>query len=325
MTSNIFSRVSYSMRMACPKRLALIVGLTLALFAPKLDVRSGADDSLDPQDLAAMVADLTPGAWKIYDKVKRFTPDNLYTLIDGGAELYLAYDLVGMTFATFEKSTDTSMYIELSVYDMGTPSNAFGVFSVQRSQDLPPLDLGRAGYRSGANYYIWQGRYYVTIVSLGSTEEMEQTGLVLARKVTAFLADSGEPVWGMAALPQADLVPNSVKYFKADAMGLDFMRNTYTARYRRGNLEISVFLSQKDSAAGALTTVARYARYAEDYGEGVQRLTQDKIELVLCDLGGNFDVIFQKGRLVGGVISVGDRHLATLAAIDFWEQLVPCE
>ena len=41
----------------------------------------------------------------------------------------------------------------------------------------------------------------------------------------------------------------------------------------------------------------------------------------MCDMGGSFDVIFQKGRLVGGVISVADRAVAAQAAVDLREQI----
>jgi len=43
--------------------------------------------------------------------------------------------------------------------------------------------------------------------------------------------------------------------------------------------------------------------------------------LVSCDMGGSFDVIFHKGRLIGGVSSVEDRDLAIRVAIEMWENL----
>ncbi|NQU13137.1 MAG: hypothetical protein HQ561_03270, partial [Desulfobacteraceae bacterium] len=42
---------------------------------------------------------------------------------------------------------------------------------------------------------------------------------------------------------------------------------------------------------------------------------------IVCDMDGEYDVIFRKGRLVGGVSSVDDRLLAIEAAIDLWRQL----
>jgi hypothetical protein len=112
-----------------------------------------------------------------------------------------------------------------------------------------------------------------------------------------------------------------VKYFKVDALGLDFMQNTYTAKYRKNGVEITVFLSQHNSSEPARESVARYSKYAAQYGRGSRNLKKEGVEFVLCDMDGSFDVIFQKGRLVGGVQSVTDRSTALEAAAELWAQI----
>ncbi|MBW2324757.1 MAG: hypothetical protein JRF41_14850 [Deltaproteobacteria bacterium] len=126
-----------------------------------------------------------PNGWKAVGGVKRFKPENLYEIINGAAELYLAYDVRDMIFISFEKDTDSAFFIDLSIYDvrdmifisfekdtdsaffidlsiydMGSPANAFGVFSVGRSSGDPSLNFGREGYYQNGSYYIWKGRYY---------------------------------------------------------------------------------------------------------------------------------------------------------------------
>jgi len=273
------------------------------------------------KSLPVMVTGSTPKGWRIFDEVKQFTPENLYEQINGRAAFFLAYDMIRMTYVSFVNSDETTQFINLSIYDMGTPTNAFGVFSAERSQGDSPLDLGRAGYRSDANYFIWKGQYYIRIVSSETTDEFQRIGMDLAQKVTDFLLDSGEQVWGLTALPLTDRMPESVQYFKVDAMGLDFMRNTYTATYRKGNTLVTAFLSQQDSAESAQTKVVRYAAYAIKYGKGIDRLKAGEVELVSCDMGGTYDVVYQKGRLIGGVSYVEDRGLAIRVAIEMWEKL----
>jgi hypothetical protein len=173
------------------------------------------------QSLPVMVAGSTPKGWQIFDKVKQFTPENLYEQINGRAAFFLAYDVIRMTYVRFVNSDENSQFISLSIYDMRTPANAFGVFSAERSQGESSLDLGRAGYRSDANYFIWKGRYYIRIISAKNTEEFQRIGMDLARKVTDSLLDSGEQVWGLTAMPLTDRIPDSVQYFKVDAMGKD--------------------------------------------------------------------------------------------------------
>jgi hypothetical protein len=273
------------------------------------------------QGLPTMVAGLTPKGWEIFDRVKQFTPENLYKQINGRAELFQAYDMNTMTFASFTNSADKGQFIDLSLYDMGTPTNAFGVFSAERSQGEASLELGRLGYRSDANYYIWKGQYYIKVIASDPAAELKRIGLDLARRATASLLDSGEQVWGLNALPEKDRVPDSEIYYKVDALGLDFMHNTYTARYRRGDSVVTAFLSQRESPAIIRESVELYVRHAQRYGEGVEHLKVGGVKLVSCDMGGSYDVIFQMGRLMGGVFSVEDRDLALKTAIDFWTQL----
>lgn len=279
------------------------------------------DQTSDIQKLSDRIAGLTPEGWELFDKVKIFTAGNLYEHINGRAELYLAYDVKNLTTATFDKKSDIGEFIELSIYDMDTTTNAFGIFSVERFQDEAALDLGWESYRSGSSIFIWKGKFYTTIVTSATSDKLLRLSLDLAQIITAFLSDTGEPVWGLSALPQKNRVHDSVKYFKVDALGLDFMQNTYTAKYRKNDVEITVFLSQQSSSESARDSVARYSKYAAQYGRGSRNLKKEGVKFVLCDMDGNFDVIFQKGRLVGGVQSVTDRSTALEAAAELWAQI----
>jgi len=273
------------------------------------------------QNLTEIIVRLTPKGWEVFDEVKQFTPENLYEKINGRAEFFIAYDIIRMTFASFSNSADKQKFIDLSIYDMGNPTNAFGVFSTERSQGESSLELRRASYRSDANYYIWKGQYYIKIIASDASGQLQRIGMELARKVTDFLVDSGERVWGLTTLPLADRVPESVKYFKVDAMGLDFMQNTYTAQYRKFDTLVTVFLSRQASPDSAQSTMDQYAEYAKQYGKGIDHLKIDGLEFVSCDMGRNYDVIFQKGPLMGGVLSVEDKSLALRVASELRRQL----
>jgi hypothetical protein len=301
--------------------LLLTLAAALCACADRQQTTSDSEPTSEPINLPDLLARLTPEGWAIYDQVGQFTADNLYERINGRAELYLAYDVVSLTTAAFEDKTDIGRFVELSVFDMGNPTNAFGIFSVERFQGDPPLDLGRMGYRSDSNAYIWKGKYYITIVVSDSTEEFKQLSLDLAKKVTAALIDSGERVWGLSALPQEHLITDSVQYFKVDALGLDFMQNTYTAEYLKGETTIKAFLSQQPSPDDALDLVERYGEYSKEYGQGFKRMIKNGVEFVLCDMGGTFDVIFRKGRIVSGVMSVNHKVRAIEVAYDLWVQL----
>jgi len=277
--------------------------------------------SKDEKYLSGRIAKLAPAGWTLYDKVQRFTAENLYEQIDGRAEYYLSYDVIDLLYASYEKKGAPESFLDLSIYDMGTPTGAFGVFSGEYTPGALPMDLGRAAYRSDANYYIWKGQYYIQIIASDATQEFQRTGLKLSRQITDLLVDSGDPVWGLKALPPVGLIQNSVRYFKVDALGLDFLRNTYTAQYEKGGGTVSVFLSQCETPESSRSTVVQYTDYARQYGDAVEHATEGGIEMVVCDMGEYYDIVFQKGCLAGGVTSEPDRLEAIQAAVDFWREL----
>ncbi|UCE42124.1 MAG: hypothetical protein JSV17_03895, partial [Candidatus Aminicenantes bacterium] len=136
--------------------LLLILAVSLCACTDRQQKTSDSETGSESFNLSGMLARLAPEGWAIYDQVSQFTADNLYERINGRAELYLAYDVRSLTTATYEDKTDIGRFVEISVFDMGTPTNAFGIFSVERFQGEPPLDLGRMSYRSDSNAYIWK-------------------------------------------------------------------------------------------------------------------------------------------------------------------------
>jgi len=273
------------------------------------------------QSLPELVTNCMPEGWQIFDKIKQFMPENLYEQIDGRASFFLAYDMVEMTHVAFENSAHPGQFLDLSIFDMGTTTNAFGVFSTERSPEAPSLDIGRSGYRSGANYFVWKGRYYIRLISSEATNELRRIDMDLIRKVIEHLPDSDDQPWGITALPLKDRISTSIQYVKANAMGMEFMHDTYMAEYRKSGTKVTAFLSRRDSAESAHDCVDQYATFAEKYGKGVERLRVEGVNLVSCDMGGSYDVVFQKGLLIGGVSSVDDRSLAVRVAVELWQQL----
>jgi hypothetical protein len=254
---------------------------------------------------------------RVYNLVKGNVPAKYEVFSGTHFEIYGKGRLqsIKMTYVSFVNSVNPAQFIDLSIYDMGTPTSAFGVFSAERSQGESPLALGRGGYRSDANYFIWQGQYYVRIISSEVKDELQRIGMDLAQKMTAFLTDSGEQVWGLAALPLKDRVSESVQYFKANAMGMEFMQNTFIAEYRKSGTKVTAFLSRRDSVESARGNLDRYATFAKKYGKGVDRLRVGGVKLVSCDMDGSYDVVFHNGckperstdRLCGCILLDGRR------------------
>ena len=251
---------------------------------------------------------LVPDGWRQMGPVETFAADNLYEKINGRAEQYLAYDVLGL--ACLSLAEPDGQFIDLFVYDMGQPLHAFGIFSVERAPDQPTADLGRESYRAESSFFFWKGQHYVQVLSSDRTEPLRQIATEIARLLDSRLAGDDGEIWGLALLPEEDRRPGTVQYFKRDALSLDFLANAFTATYLQDGAEMTAFLSQQDSPEEATRTMAAYREYLESYGKIVEQSVEEGDERFIGDLGGFYDLVFQRGNVVAGVVMSGDLQAA---------------
>jgi len=263
---------------------------------------------------AGLLEGLAPAGWKTLGDVQEFTAANLYEKINGRAEQYLDYKFVRLTCVSLVSKQDDRKGIDVYVYDMGRPAHAFGVFSGERTEGLPAVALGRDGYQAEASYFFWKGHYYVQVLASDKGRDLAQAGLAVAGALEKRLADDGEPLWGLKALPAKDRLPGTVQYFVADAMSLDFMQDTYLASYNKEGVKVTAFLARRPSPEAAAQTLASYEAHLNKFGKVVEKESNGTDTLVAADMGGAFDVVFRKGRLIGGVSMVASRTLAEKTA-----------
>lgn len=288
--------------------------------AQKVELQSTAANFTD--EIKLMLVNITPEGWLLTDEVAEYIPENLYELINGRAEYYLSYNVISMIYASYNKASDNSKFMEVSIFDMGKPLGAFGVFAGERLSGGPPISLGRDAYRSGSDIYIWKGQYYIQINSSEATDDPWNIELEMAEKITGYLNDKGDKIWGFQVLPAKNQVPNSVQYLLVDALGYSFLKNTFTAKYLVDETEVSVFISSPDSPEAQTSTITKFKEHVLKYGKGVDSISSGGTDLIVCDMGRYFDIIFQKGSYVAGITGHNDKELAIRAAILLRDQIL---
>lgn len=255
-----------------------------------------------------LLKELAPEGWQQAGEIEHYTVENLYVKINGRSELYMAYDVEALSWVSFISGEDETNFIDLFLYDMGSPNGAFGIFSVEREPGQPPAALGRQGYRTDANHYFWKGRYYVYVQTANEDEAAQRDGLAVASGLNERLQDSVGGVTGLDDLPRQGLVEDTIQYFRVDAMSLDFMKETFTARYRMGDALVTVFVSDRGEEKIARLVQEQYVGYLVEYGENPERLLFGDVGVGLSDLGGGFyDAMFRIGAKVYGVSGVEGR------------------
>jgi hypothetical protein len=142
----------------------------------------------DIKTLLPSVQDL-PG-WTYSQEPEVFTGDELFELIDGGADIYLEY---GFKQVVSAQLTDPSQNnIQAEIYEMNDDAAAYGIFSI--TQQMVAWTRTYGTLSSVADDYIsfWKGDYYVNI-SWSSRQHLDQPLLAsLAGIIAGKIADEGK-------------------------------------------------------------------------------------------------------------------------------------
>lgn len=281
-------------------------------FGPEGETTSAANVS------TTAFSDLAPNGWKQLGSEEAFTADTLYEKINGRAEQYIRYGVKGMQFVGF---TDGKKFIDVFVYDMDNPIQAFGIYSVERTEGAPKAQLGRDGYQVEASYFFWKGPYYGQIIASDTDTPLQQASLSIAESLTNRLDDTGETLWGYALLPQESQIEDTVQYFKRDALSLDFLTNAFSARYLVNGQELTAFIAQTSSLAEAKQTLEKYTSYITNYGDMLHTEETSGTTLLIGDMGGLYDVVFQQGNFIGGITLAEDRAVSEKMVRDWFPKL----
>jgi len=161
-----------------------------------------------------------------------YTPDNLWDLIDGAADLFLEYRFVDLHLARYLRSD--SAEIRLEVYRHASPEDAFGMYAVERATDYKFFPVGTQGYRAEGVVNFFCGSLYVKVTTLDSSQSMQDALVDLAgRTVSA----SGQPcAWPpvLSLLPSRGKIANSEQFVQKGFLGYTCFKGTYSASYSPG-------------------------------------------------------------------------------------------
>ena len=132
------------------------------------DVDDGAYEGLDQTRAARSAENPFPGPdlprWRAPTRAEHFSKDTLYVKIDGRAEAYLEFDVVGLTFGTYIFAGDAARTVDVYWYDMGTPPNALGMYESEEAPRATPVAIGHRAYQVGGAVFFCKGSSYVQVL-----------------------------------------------------------------------------------------------------------------------------------------------------------------
>ncbi|MDD4050433.1 MAG: hypothetical protein PHR28_00860 [candidate division Zixibacteria bacterium] len=128
--------------------------------------------------------------WTPVDTLLVFVGDDLYQMIDGGAEIYREYGFVRAGTQEFVDEDGHSVTIEL--YEMKGSVAAYGMFSFKARGEGQEIPMGNGGRQTDYYLNFWKGRYLATLTGLDTSSVTRGAVEALARALEKKIAENGE-------------------------------------------------------------------------------------------------------------------------------------
>ncbi|MFH1860116.1 MAG: DUF6599 family protein [bacterium] len=149
------------------------------------------------------------GQYTVKGKLYCYEGDELYKYMDNEAEDYRAYKVRSLSVQEYQN--DSGITLTIKIYNMPSPQDAFGIYSLGRNPEARFVDIGNEGINSSYTVEFWKANFYVKLIHSipGPKDDLIKIAKELAGKINR---NSKEPQL-VSSLPVKDYIPKSVKFF----------------------------------------------------------------------------------------------------------------
>ena len=152
--------------------------------------------------------------WFPADSTEFATGDDLYLMIDGGAEIYHEFGFVSAGYRRY--NTVQGQTVNLEIYEMSDPGAAYGMFSFKTGKSGKDFRSGCQGWLESYYLNFWGGNYLVTVVAL-DTGTQGIPGLErISQAVSARIGCKNQRPDITGLLPPEGLQPAGIKYIRGN-------------------------------------------------------------------------------------------------------------
>lgn len=161
------------------------------------------------------------GDWQPMDTIQVFVGQDLYELINGGAEIYHEYGFVQVAAREYS-SGDKSIMVE--IFEMTDPRSAFGMYTFKTGKSGKGALIGDEALLSDYYLNFRKGRYLVTLTGYDSDMETIQGLNTISHEIADRIHGVQDvPTEILSLLPKDGLVGRSIVYIEGPLA----LQNTY--------------------------------------------------------------------------------------------------
>jgi hypothetical protein len=294
-------------------RTAIGLGLLAAMLACGCSAAPEGDASAQMADVLVAAAKAIPG--HRVGEVRWYDADSLHEQLDGAAESYLDSGFIRLAYAQWQAQGATgSAYVEMELYDMGSPSGALDILADDRSIRSEYLNLGDETLRTDAGLEMRAGRYFLRLTARKEISGQQEFVRAVAQAVAQAAPHGPSDARLAAPLPEAGMVPHTVNFVLHGFLGRDFLRGVRLASYDVRGKRIQLFALDAASIEEATHILEQWRAALPPAPIGAS-VELDRLEWTEPNTG--HVIVIRKGLWVAGAIGDADASallLRTLAA-----------
>lgn len=152
--------------------------------------------------------------WKPVETPQTAVGEDLFQLINGGAEIYQEYGFEEAVIQEYANENRKSVNVE--IYRMISPASAYGLYSFKTGQSGTTLSIGQDAMLEEYYLNFWKGDILVTLTGFDADSETIAGLTHIARVIESKIDTTGERPWLIGLLPSENMNPRSVKYVKGE-------------------------------------------------------------------------------------------------------------
>jgi len=240
--------------------------------------------------------------WRQSGEIQTFIPKTLFEYINGGADLYLAYDFQELKVAEYSNEKKASVILE--VYRHKTPIHAFGIYSQERLSDANFLDIGAQGYIETNVLNFVEGSYYVKINSFNTGPDDREILVAFAKKVSETLRERGALPSILSSFPEEGKKKNSEKFISKNFLGYSFLHSAFTADYSLSGTTFKLFVIESAEKRDCKDMIEKYLQQARSPGQNISEGRYN----ISDPYHGEIDLCW-KGEYIWGIFNAKDPAL----------------
>ena len=287
-----------------------------AHFNPAVTVAATAATAASQGPGAATAPDIVaswPAGLRAMSAAEAFTPATLSDKIDGKAELYLSANFGELKCQRVVLTDAPGAWMEVFLFDMGKPANAFAVYSSQKRPGVTEAQVGDYGYVAGNQLCLVHGKYYLELVGADDQAALMKAADGLARYFVATLTveEHANVKQEQALFPPEGLIAGTISLVASDVFGFDRLQNVFIGRYREGQDDSSLFIANRGTPAAAAQMAGEFRGFlVKDCGGKEAAPPTGLPGAILVDMDGSFDGVFTVGSYMAGVHQAPNRAVA---------------